>query len=64
MEEKWHYNQKIDSLSKLKKNALRINSQTNKVSVPKLYYYGFRILNVSLTQLRPTASVLSHDLLM
>jgi hypothetical protein len=64
MEEKWHYNQKIDSLSKFKKNALRINSQTNKVSVPKLYYYGSRILNVSLTQLRPTASVLSHDLLM
>ena len=64
MEEKWHYNQKIDSLSKFKKNALRINSQTNKVSVPKLYYYGPRMLNVSLTQLRPTASVLSHDLLM
>jgi hypothetical protein len=30
---------KLDSLSKFK-NAIRLNSQSNKISVPKLYYYG------------------------
>jgi hypothetical protein len=52
---------KLDSLSKFK-NAIRLNSQSNKVSVPKLYYYGPRKLNVNLTQLRCTASFLGHDL--
>jgi hypothetical protein len=28
---------KLDSLSKFK-NAIRLNSQSNKISVPKLYY--------------------------
>ena len=41
---------KLDSLSKFK-NAIRLNSQSNKISVPKLYYYGSRKLNVILTQL-------------
>jgi hypothetical protein len=36
---------KLDSLSKFK-NAIRLNSQSNKISVPKLYYYGPRKLNV------------------
>jgi hypothetical protein len=40
----------------------RPNSQSNKISVPKLYYYGPRKLNVILTQLRCTASFLNHDL--
>jgi len=52
---------KLDSLSKFK-NALRINSQSNKTSVPQLYYYGPRKLNVILTQLRCRASFLNHDL--
>ena len=52
---------KLDSLSKLK-NALRTNNQPSKISVPKLYYYGPRKLNVILTQLRCRASFLNHDL--
>ena len=52
---------KLDSLSKFK-NAIRINSQSNKISVPKLYYHGPRKLNVILTQIRCTASFLNHDL--
>ena len=48
---------KLDSLSKFKK-AIRLNSQTNKISVPKFYYYGPRRLNVILTQLRCIASFL------
>ena len=52
---------KLDSLSKFK-NAIRLNSQPNKISVPKLYYYGPRKLNVILTQIRCTASFLNHDL--
>jgi hypothetical protein len=52
---------KLDSLSKFK-NAIRLNSQSNKISVPTLYYYGPRKLNVILTQLRCTASFLNHDL--
>ena len=61
---------KLDALSKFK-NAIRLNSQSNKISVPKLYYYGPRKLirvitklpkNVILTQLRCTASFLNHDL--
>jgi hypothetical protein len=52
---------KLDSLSKFK-NAIRLNSQSNKISVPKLYYYGPRKLNVILTQIRCTASFLNHDL--
>ena len=52
---------KLDSLSKFK-NAIRINSQSNKISVPKLYYYGPRKLYVILTQIRCTASFLNHDL--
>ena len=52
---------KLDSLSKFK-NAIRLNSQSNKISIPKLYYYGPRKLNVILTQLRCTASFLNHDL--
>jgi hypothetical protein len=52
---------KLDSLSKFK-NAIRLNSQSNKISVPKLYYYGPRKLNVTLTQLKCTASFLNHDL--
>ena len=52
---------KLDSLSKFK-NDIRLNSQSNKISVPKLYYYGPRKLNVILTQLRCTASFLNHDL--
>ena len=50
----------LDSLSK-SKNALRIDSQSNKISVPKLYYYGHRKLNVILTQLRCRASFLNYD---
>ena len=46
---------KLDSLSKFK-NAIRLNSQSKKISVPKLYYDGPRKLNVILTQLRCTAS--------
>ena len=52
---------KLDSLSKFK-NAIRLNSQSNKILVPKLYYYGPRKLSVVLTQLRCTASSLNHDL--
>ena len=52
---------KLDSLSKFK-NAFRLNSQSNKISVPKLYYYGPRKLNVILTQLSCTGSFLNHDL--
>jgi len=52
---------KLDSLSKFK-NALCLNSQSNKISVAKLYYYGPRKLNVILAQLRCTASFLNHDL--
>jgi hypothetical protein len=52
---------KLDSLSKFK-NAIRLKSQLNKISVPKLYYYGPRKLNMILTQLRCTAFVLNHDL--
>ena len=51
----------LDSLSKFK-NAVRINSQSNKISVPKLYNYGPRKLNVILAQLRCRASFLNHDL--
>ena len=36
---------KLDSLSKLKKNTLRLNTQSNNNSVPKHYYYGSRKLN-------------------
>ena len=46
----------------ISKNALRTNSQPNKISVLKLYYYGPRKLNVILTQLRCRASFLNHDL--
>jgi hypothetical protein len=52
---------KLNSLSNFK-NAIRLNSQSNKISVPKLYYYGPRKLNVMLTQLRCRASFLNHDL--
>jgi hypothetical protein len=52
---------KLDSLSKFK-NAIRPNSQSNKISVPKLYYYGPRKLNVILTQIKCTASFLNNDL--
>jgi hypothetical protein len=52
---------KFDSLSKFK-NAIRLNSQSNKISIPKPYYYGPRKRNVILTQLRCTASFLNHDL--
>ena len=52
---------KLDSLSKFK-NAIRLNSQSNKISLPKLYYYCPRKLNVILAQLRCTASFLNHDL--
>ena len=52
---------KFDSLSKFK-NAIRLNSQSNKISIPKPYYYGPRKINVILTQLRCTASFLNHDL--
>jgi hypothetical protein len=52
---------KLDSLSKFK-NAIRLNSQSNKISVPKLYHYGPRKLNLILTQLRCTASFLNYDL--
>ena len=52
---------KLDSLSKLK-NALRINSQSNKISVPKIYFYGPTKLNAILTQLRCRVSFLNHDL--
>ena len=51
----------LDSLSK-SKNVIRLNSQSNKISVPKLYYYGPRKLNVILTQLRCTASFLNQDI--
>ena len=51
----------FESLSKFK-NAIRLNSQSNKISVPKLYYYGPRKLNVILIQIRCTASFLNHDL--
>jgi hypothetical protein len=51
----------MDSLSNFK-NALRINSQSSKISVPKLYYYDPGKLSVILTQLRCTASFLNHDL--
>ena len=43
-------------------SVIRLNSQSNKISVPKLYYYGPRKLNVILTQIRCTASFLNHDL--
>ena len=52
---------KLDSLSKFK-SALCLNSQLNKISVAKLYYYGPRKKNVILAQPRCTASVLNHDL--
>ena len=52
---------KLDSLSKCK-NTIRLNSQSNKISVPKLYYYGPRKLNVILAQLRCTASFRNQDL--
>ena len=52
---------KLDSLSKFK-NALCLNSQSNKISVAKLYYYGPRKVNVILAQFRCTASFLNHDL--
>jgi hypothetical protein len=52
---------KLDSLSKFK-TAIRLNSQSNNISVPKLYYYGPRKLNVIIAQLRCTASFLNHDL--
>ena len=52
---------KLDSLSKFK-NAIRLNSQSNKISIPILYYYGPSKLKVILTQLRYTASFLNHDL--
>ena len=52
---------KLDSLSKFK-NAIRLNSQSNKISVPKLYNYGPRKLNVILTHLRCTASFPNHEL--
>ena len=43
-------------------NSLCINSQPNKIPVPKLYYYGPRKLNIILKQLRCRASFLNHDL--
>jgi len=52
---------KFDSLSKFK-NVLRLNTQSNKILVPKLYYYGPRKLNVILAQLWCTASFLNYDL--
>ena len=52
---------KLDSLSKFK-NALCLNSQLNKISVAKLYYYGPRKKNVILAQPRCRASVLNHDI--
>jgi hypothetical protein len=38
------------------------DGESNKISVPKLYYYDPRKLNVILTQIRCTASFLNHDL--
>ena len=52
---------KLDSLFKFK-NGICLNSQSNKISVPKLYYYGARKLNVILTQLRCSASFLNQDI--
>jgi hypothetical protein len=58
MEQTWHCNKKIRFIIK---NELRLNNQSNKISVAKLYYYGPRNINVILTQLGCTASFLNHD---
>ena len=52
---------KLDSLSKFT-NAFGTNSQLNKISVPKIYFYGPTKLNAILTQLRCRVSFLNHDL--
>jgi hypothetical protein len=49
-------------LSPFRKGYIVVLCQSNKISVPKLYYYGPRKLNVILTQIRCTASFLNHDL--
>ena len=54
-------NQKIRLIIQIQNSICR-NSQSNKISIPKLYYYGPRKLNVILTHLRCTASFLNHDL--
>ena len=51
--------QNLDTLSKFK-NAIRKNTTTN--SVPKHYLYGDRKLNITLTQIRCSASFLNYDL--
>jgi hypothetical protein len=52
---------KLDLFSKFK-NVIHLNSQSNKISVPKLYYYGPVKLNVILTQPKCIASFLNQDL--
>ena len=50
---------KVDTLSKFK-NAIRKDNIIN--CVPKHYQYGDRKLNITLTQIRCTASFLNYDL--
>ena len=51
----------LDTLTKLKK-AIRKEQSDNTKRIPKHFYYGSRKLNIILTQLRNSYSVLNYDL--
>ena len=50
-----------DTLSKFKSELKKIDGTEND-AVPKHYFYGSRKLNIILTQLRSSASLLNYDL--
>ena len=53
----------VDTLSKFKfKSELKKIDEAENHAVPKHYFYGFRKLNIILTQLRSSASFLNYDL--
>jgi hypothetical protein len=51
----------VDTLSKFKSELKKIDEIVNH-AVPKHYFYGPRKLNIILTQLRRSASLLNYDL--
>ena len=52
---------KVNTVSKFKSELKKID-ETENHSVPKHFFCGFRKLNISLTQLRSSASFLNYDL--
>ena len=51
----------VDTLSQFKSELKKID-ETENHAVPKHYFYGSRKLNIILTQLRSSASLLNYDL--